>query len=84
MARHGHVAQVAALDDLGGEAAGGAVVGEADEELGHAAVLHRLRARRAVAAGQARHLHRRVAVLSEAGKVGPVRTTQSKNSEFYT
>ena len=61
---HGHVPEVTSLDDLDGQAAGGSVVGEADEQLGHAAVLERLRGGGAVTAGQTRHVEPGVSVLA--------------------
>lgn len=49
---HGQVAEVASLDELHGQTARRAVVGQAQQQLGHAAVLHRLARARRVAACQ--------------------------------
>lgn len=47
---------MAALDDFDGEPARGPIVCQAYEQLGHSAVLHRLRASRAVAPGETRYV----------------------------
>ena len=77
---HRQVLEVASFDDLHRQAAGGAVVGESEEQFRRAAVHHRLARRTAVTSRHARQARLRLAVLKRSHDHPPTTTYQSIQS----